>query len=381
MTTLSQARDSSTYSRAAWRHFDWLMLIVIVLLITIGLLMIRSATLGAPPDTELADATLRQLQFALLGLGVYAIASAIDYRVWHSLHRVLYLLAGGLLIVALAGGGSEIGDVRRWLNVALFNIQPAELAKVLLIPAFAGHLAAQKQRERIGSLRSFISTLLLIALPTLAIFIQPNLSTAVVIVVIGMSMFYVAGLKIRHIITLIVIAAVALPLVWSQMYDYQRERIAQFIDPSSNRDTEYNLIQAEISIGSGGLLGQGYTQGSQNQGHYLKVRHTDFIFSVIGEELGFIGALIVLALITILLLRLLRVAQLAQDEYSRLLAVGVFAMIFFQMTVNVAMNLRLGPVAGLPLPLVSYGGSSLVTMLLALGLVQSALMRHKKIEF
>lgn len=381
MATLSRSRvgDSSTYTRSPWRHFDWLMLLSIMLLVIIGILMIHSATLGAPADTDLADATIKQTQFALLGLGVYLAAAAIDYRVGHTLYRVLYLLAGVMLVIALAAGSSEIGDVRRWLDVALFNIQPAELAKVLLIPALAGHLAARQ--EDMSKFGTFIVTLLLILLPTLAIFMQPNLSTAVVVVVVGMSMFYVAGMKKRHVITLFVLLAVAVPLIWSQMLDYQRERIYQFLDPSSNRDTEYNLIQAEISIGNGGLLGQGYSQGSQSQGRFLKVRHTDFIFSVIGEELGFVGALIVLALITLLLIRLLRAAQLAPDPYSRYLTIGVFMMIFFQSAVNIAMNLRLGPVAGLPLPLVSYGGSSLVTMLLALGLVQSSVMRHKRIEF
>lgn len=353
--------------------------IVTFLLTAIGILMIHSATLGTPVGADLADATRKQAQFALLGLGVYLGAAAIDYRVWHSLYRLLYLIAGVLLAVALLLGSSEIGDVRRWLDLALFNIQPAELAKVLLIPALAGHLAAQK--ERIGSLRTFAGTLALIVAPAALIFLQPNLSTAVVVGVVGLAMFYVAGLKKRHVIALILIALVSVPLIWSAMADYQRARIASFLDPSNNPDAEYNLLQAEISIGNGGLIGQGYAQGSQSQGRFLKVRHTDFIFSVIGEELGFVGALIVLALIALLLMRLLRAAHFARDDYGRYLVVGVFAIIFFQTVVNVAMNLRLGPVAGLPLPLVSYGGSSLITTLLALGMAQSVIMRHKKIEF
>jgi len=379
LAVIREARGASSYARVAWRHFDWIMPIVTFLLTAIGILMIHSATLGTPVGADLADATRKQAQFALLGLGVYLGAAAIDYRVWHSLYRLLYLIAGVLLAVALLLGSSEIGDVRRWLDLALFNIQPAELAKVLLIPALAGHLAAQK--ERIGSLRTFAGTLALIVAPAALIFLQPNLSTAVVVGVVGLAMFYVAGLKKRHVIALILIALVSVPLIWSAMADYQRARIASFLDPSNNPDAEYNLLQAEISIGNGGLIGQGYAQGSQSQGRFLKVRHTDFIFSVIGEELGFVGALIVLALIALLLMRLLRAAHFARDDYGRYLVVGVFAIIFFQTVVNVAMNLRLGPVAGLPLPLVSYGGSSLITTLLALGMAQSVIMRHKKIEF
>ncbi|MGH2592548.1 MAG: FtsW/RodA/SpoVE family cell cycle protein [Anaerolineae bacterium] len=379
MAVIREAQGASSYARVAWRHFDWIMPIVTFLLTAIGILMIHSATLGTPVGSDLADATRKQAQFALLGLGVYLGAAAIDYRVWRSLYRLLYLIAGVLLAVALLLGSSEIGAVRRWLDLALFNIQPAELAKVLLIPALAGHLAAQK--ERIGSLRTFVGTLALIAAPAALIFLQPNLSTAVVVGVVGLAMFYVAGLKKRHVIALILIALVTVPLIWSAMADYQRARIASFLDPSNNPDAEYNLLQAEISIGNGGLIGQGYAQGSQSQGRFLKVRHTDFIFSVIGEELGFVGALIVLALIALLLMRLLRAAHFARDDYGRYLTVGVFAIIFFQTVVNVAMNLRLGPVAGLPLPLVSYGGSSLITTLLALGMAQSVIMRHKKIEF
>ncbi len=379
MAVIREARGTSSYARTAWRHFDWMMLIAIVLLMVISILMIHSATLGAPPGTDLAEAARKQVQFALLGLGVYLGMASIDYRVWYNLYRLLYILSGALLVLALVLGSSEIGDVRRWIDLALFNIQPAELAKVLLIPALAGHLAAQK--DRIGWFRTFIGTLALIVAPVAMIFLQPNLSTAIVVAVVGMAMFYIAGLRKRHVAMLAVTALVALPLIWTAMADYQRERIATFLDPSNDADAEYNLLQAEISIGNGGLVGQGYAQGSQSQGRFLKVRHTDFIFSVISEELGFIGALIVLALISLLLARLLRAASLARDDYGRIMAVGVFAMIFFQSAVNIAMNLRLGPVAGLPLPLVSYGGSSLVATLLALGAVQSVVMRHKKIEF
>ena len=363
----------------AWRHFDWIMLITIIALTAISILMIHSATLGAPPGSDLADAARKQVQFALLGLGVFLVMASIDYRVWFNLYRALYVVSGILLGIALVLGSSEIGDVRRWLDLALFNIQPAELAKVLLIPALAGHLAAQK--DRLGKFRVFIGTLALIAAPAALIFAQPNLSTAIVVGVVGMAMFFVAGLKLRHLLLLVAVVLVAIPLIWAVMEPYQQLRILHFVTPGNDADAEYNLLQAEISIGNGGVFGQGYLQGGQTQGRFLKVRHTDFIFSVIGEELGFAGAMLVLGLLSLLLLRALRAARFARDDYGRILSVGVFVMILFQTSVNVAMNLRLGPVAGLPLPLVSYGGSSLIATLLALGMVQSVMMRHRKIEF
>ena len=165
------------------------------------------------------------------------------------------------------------------------------------------------------------------------------------------------------------------------MAPYQRERILGFLDPNRNPSANYNLTQAQIATGSGGLLGQGYGAGSQSQLHFLKVRHTDFIFSVIGEELGFIGAVLVILLIALLLYRLIRIADRSRDQYGQLVVIGFATMIFFQSAVNIAMNLNMGVVAGLPLPFVSYGGSSLLTMLIGIGLALSVIMRHKKIEF
>ncbi len=172
-----------------------------------------------------------------------------------------------------------------------------------------------------------------------------------------------------------------LPGLWLLMAQYQRDRILAFIDPNLNPAAKYNLDQALISVGSGGWLGQGYGQGSQSQLHFLKVRHTDFIFSVTAEELGFVGAVLLLFLFGVLIYRLVRIADRSRDAYGEFLVIGVAAMIFFQAAINIAMNLNIGIVAGLPLPMVSYGGSSLITVMLAIGLAESVIMRHRKIEF
>jgi rod shape determining protein RodA len=194
-------------------------------------------------------------------------------------------------------------------------------------------------------------------------------------------MALVAGVRLLHLGTLTVAGTLASPLVWLTLRDYMRQRILLFINPQGNPDDYYNVQQALISIGSGGWLGKGFGNGTQSQLHFLRVRHTDFIFSVIGEELGLLGTIVLFVLFFILLWRILRVAALAQDPFGRYICVGVAAVIFLQTTVNIGVNLGLLPVTGLPLPFVSYGGSSLWTFLISLGLVESVAMRHKKLDF
>jgi rod shape determining protein RodA len=213
------------------------------------------------------------------------------------------------------------------------------------------------------------------------IYLQPDLSTALMLGFIWLAMVLMAGVRLLHLGTLVLAGAVASPLLWLTLQDYMRERILLFVDPQANPDDYYNVQQALISIGSGGWLGKGFGNGTQSQLHFLRVRHTDFIFSVIGEELGLLGTIVLFGLFTILLWRILRVAAIAQDPFGRFICVGVAVIIFLQTAVNIGVNLGLLPVTGLPLPFVSYGGSSLWTFLISLGLVESVAMRHKKLDF
>jgi rod shape determining protein RodA len=223
--------------------------------------------------------------------------------------------------------------------------------------------------------------LLYVAVPALLVFVQPNLSTAMVYLFIWLAMVIAAGVRGRNLALLSGASLLMLPAVWLAMAQYQRNRILSFINPDLNSSAKYNLDQALISIGSGGWFGQGYGSGSQNQLHFLKVRHTDFIFSVTAEEMGFVGAVLILLLFGALIYRLVRIADRSRDAYGEFLVIGIAAMIFFQAAINIAMNLNIGLVAGLPLPLVSYGGSSLITILLSIGIAESVIMRHRKIEF
>ena len=369
-----------------WRHFDWVLLLTVVLLVGYGVTMIYSATRNAE-DTALVEATTRQLVWAIVGLGALIGAAAIDYRLWGGIRRIVYLVALLLLVIALALGQSQIGEVRRWIPLTFFDVQPSEAAKILVVLALAQYLA--NHEDDMGRLRVILSAVALVALPTLLVFMQPNLSTAILLFVVGAAMIYAAGLRWQHLAAFGAAGVAALPLAWFAFQGYMREnlpyvqeRLLVFLVPTHAPDKRYNIDQALISIGSGGFFGKGFANPSSlSQLHFLRVRHTDFIFSVIAEELGMLGALILFALFVLLLFRLLRIAALSRDSFGRYIVIGFTMMIFFQATVNIAMNLNLLPVAGLPLPFISYGGSSLVTMMLALGIAESVAMRHKKLEF
>ena len=360
-----------------WRDFDWTLLSVTLLLIITGILFIRSATLDAV-DPDLINRVPSQIQFAIVGTGVIFVIAAIDYRLLGSIHRFIYGFV--LFILGLVAGLGAVGaaGAQSWLNVGL-QVQPSELAKLLLIVTLGQHLA--DRYEEMGKLRTVLLSLLHVAIPTSLIFIQPDLGTTTVVMFVWFVMVWAAGLRLKHLALFVAVGLLMLPVLWQSMEGYQRQRIVSFVFPGSDKDAQYNIDQALISIGSGGLAGKGYGNGSQTQGRFLRVRHTDFIFSVIAEETGFIGATAVIFLRGVVIWRCLRAAALAADSLGSLIAYGVGGMIFFQTMVSIGMNLSILPVTGLTLPFVSSGGSSLITMLMGIGLVQSVVMRRRIREF
>jgi rod shape determining protein RodA len=378
MTTVRTSYNPVEYNRLSWRHFDVWLLLIVLALVTIGVLMISSATQNSI-DPDVANAARRQALYALIGVIVLILTATIDYRIWYNARHVLYGLSLLFLVITLVFGSGEIGGVGRWLDLSVFPVQPAELAKVLLILALAGFLA--NRTDSIRTMRTLVFSLIYIAIPAGMVFLQPNLSTAMVYLFIWLAMVIAAGTRGKHLAALGGVGLLLLPIMWAAMAQYQRNRILAFLNPDPASSGKYNLDQALISIGSGGWFGQGYGSGSQNQLHFLKVRHTDFIFSVTAEEMGFVGAMLIVILFGLLVYRLVRIADRSRDAYGEFVVIGVAAMIFFHAAINIAMNLSIGLVAGLPLPMVSYGGSSLITMLLAIGLAESVIMRHRKIEF
>jgi rod shape determining protein RodA len=359
---------------------DWLLLVLALMLLGLGMLMIGSATTSASrADTPLLEMpAIRQGINAAVALVALIAVSLINYRVWAVWRWVLYggMLAG-LLLVLLAG--RVIFGAQSWFEVWFFALQPSELSKIVLIIVLASYFGEHEEQVKRGT-GIFVSLLLLA--PFLAlIYAQPDMGTAAILLAIWLGMLFVAGVRLQHLALLGVAAIVIAPLVWSSMEPYMRERILLSLNPQADpSDKGYNMIQALISVGSGGLWGKGLGQGSQSQLAFLRVRHTDFIFSVLAEELGLVGSGLLLLLFALLLLRIVRVSSRAGEGCGRLLASGVATMIFAQVAVNVGYNVRLLPVTGLPLPLISYGGSSLIATLMGLGLVESVALHREPPE-
>lgn len=363
-----------------WRHFDMWLLLSTLALVSLGLALIYSATWGGEPGLPKDDTVYRQTAYLLLGLSLMTAVIFVDYRLLSSIAWPLYIFCLALLGATMVSGFVSYG-AQRWLDLRFFPLQPSELAKIALIVMLARYLA--RHEERMGRLRYVLGSMVILAFPAGLVLMQPHLGTTIVLGVIWFGMVLAAGLRLLHILLFALSAVAASPLVWTVMPSYMQERVSLFLSPGEADPLNelYNIRQALISIGSGGLWGRGYMSGTQSQLHFLRVRHTDFVFSVLAEELGFIGACLLLLLLMVLVWRALRVATLSRDPFGRYMAVGVVSYLLFQALVNIGMNVRLLPVVGIPLPFVSYGGSSLITGLVCIGILQSIVMRHKRLEF
>jgi rod shape determining protein RodA len=368
--------------RRVVRHFDYALLLLAGALVAYGALLIYSASLTAYPDgiAGLSHPVAKQAMFAIFGLAVMGIVAWMDYRVFGQMAPALYALSILILVAVLFLGESAFGS-RRWITIGGTQVQASEVAKLLTIVALARYLA--DRQLQITRVRVFLTSLAMAALPAALVMAEPDMGTAIIFGAVWVGMVLVAGARVRHVLMLGGFLLAAIPFATlAVLGDYQRDRIALFFNPNSDPlGGGFNILQAEISVGSGGIFGKGLTNGSQTQLDFLQTPTTDYIFSVLGEELGLIGALVLLALFTALLFRAIRVATLARDEFGRLLASGIAIMILFQVFVNIAVNVRLLPVTGLPLPFISQGGSSLIMLFVGLGLLQSVLLRHRQIEF
>ncbi len=364
---------------SSWRHFDFWLLGAVAILVIFGITMIRSAIAG---NIELVELNLvrRQIIFALAGFTVVLITTAIDYHLWSSLSRTLYIVTILVLAVLFIVGAAVFGSAR-WFDTGYILIQPSELAKIVMILVLADFFS--RNQNRINELRIIIRSLLLTMGVVVWILLQPNLSTSMVIMIIWFTLLWASGLKIKYLAIFGITSLVLLVSSFPFLVDYQQQRILNFIfpDPTARYGEIYNIQQALITIGSGGWFGQGYGHGSQVQLRFLKVRHTDFIFSVMAQEFGFVGTALIIALLIFIIVRCLRAAHMARDTHGALIAYGVATLLAFQAIVNIGVNLNLLPATGLTMPFISYGGSSLLSILLGIGLVESVILRHKALEF
>jgi rod shape determining protein RodA len=370
----------------SWRYFDFWLLGTVVLATAFGTTMIRSAVAG---NEELLPLSNRQIYFALAGLVLIFIVAAIDYRYWMALYRPIFIVMS-LLLFALYLNAQAVFGAARWFQVGVLFIQPTEFAKIAAILLLARYFDKTKDEPR--DLRWLFTAFLWVMGLAIWILLQPNLSNVIVLMVILASLLWFNGLQFKHVLifggigflglgTIVLLSAFGVRLPFLQ--EYQQQRIVNFILPDRNATfgAIYNVQQALIAIGSGGLFGEGYGSGTQTQLRFLKVRHTDFIFAAISEEFGLVGSLFVIFVIMLVIWRCLRTAQKARDVAGMNIAYGVATLIFFQGMVNIGVNLNIVPVSGLPLPFISYGGSGLTSLMLGIGLVESVAMRHRQMDF
>ncbi len=371
-------------SSRAFRHYDYLLLAACAALIGFGAVLIYSASLPKyeePGIHGLGHPVARQLLFAFVGALAMAVVSQIDYRLYQRFIIPLYA-AGLLFLAAVPVIGVDTLGSRRWISVAGIEVQPSEAMKLVVVLALAAYFAARRE-QLAQSPRVLLTSLAIVLPPAMLVLLQPDLGSAIVFLAIWLGMATVAGANARHIGIFLAAALLALPFFFLiGVTEYQKERIALFFDPGSDPlGGGFNIIQAEIGIGSGRLYGKGLTDGLQTQNDLVSTQTTDYIFSVAGEELGFIGAVALFALFILFLFRALRAAGVARDNFGELIVLGIVVMVLAQVFINVGVNLRMLPVTGLPLPFISQGGSSLVSLLIGVGVIQSIRVRHRPLDF
>jgi rod shape determining protein RodA len=357
------------FERRLYYHIDWTMIGAIFAICAIGLMMIYSAT-GGPSRVYWT-----QIYAVALGMGAMGICLAIDYRSLADKSHWFYIAVLGLLIAVLVFGAVR-GGSRRWIDMGVVNLQPSEFAKAALALMLA-KLFGESRRSSIGHF-DFAIAAIFTAIPLALIARQPDLGTAVTLLPILIATAYLADYPMKVLSMLALVAVLAAPVAYKfGLQDYQRERISTFLDPEQDpRGAGYQQIQAKITVGSGGMWGKGFMQGTQGQLRFLPVAHNDFIFSVLAEEQGLFGVLVALGLYLFVIVRSLGAAREAKDRLGAYLVLGVLASFTFQVIYNITMSAGLAPVKGLTLPLMSYGGSSMIATLASFGLILNVKMRR-----
>jgi rod shape determining protein RodA len=356
------------FERRLYHHLDWVLLAAICSLCFVSVAMIYSAT-GS------WRLPIIQLYAIALGLGLFVVCLTVDYRALTDKSHFIYLAMLALLLYVLMFG-TVAGGARRWISLRLFNLQPSEFAKVgvaLVLAKFFG-----ENRRGSPTTGDLLIAGLVTVVPLVLVAREPDLGTAVTLAPIFLGIAYVAGMRMRILGVLMLVAVVSAPIAWTfALKDYQKSRISTFLDPSQDaKGAGYQQIQARITVGSGGLWGKGFTKGTQGQLRFLPVAHNDFIFSVLAEEQGFTGVLVVLGLYLVVIWRSIEAARLAKDRLGVYLVMGLMASFTFQVIYNVTMSAGLAPVKGLTLPLMSYGGSSMIATLASFGLILNVRMRR-----
>jgi rod shape determining protein RodA len=358
--------------RRLYYHIDWLLLAAILALCALGVTMIYSST--SDPTRGTSHLYITQIYGIVLGLVAMACTLTLDYRAFTDKSHLIYIGLLAVLVYVLFFGSAQMG-ARRWISLGAFNLQPSEFAKIGVALVLAKYFGENRGSPSWTDLAIATG---LTCLPLALIAKEPDLGTAVTLLPVMVAVAYLAGMELRILGVMSLCMLLAAPVAWKfALKDYQKSRVSTFLDPSLDpKGAGYQQIQARVTVGSGGLAGKGFQQGTQGKYRFLPVAHNDFIFSVLAEEQGFVGVLVALGLYLFVILRSLGAARLAKDRLGSYLVLGVLASFTFQVVYNITMSAGLAPVKGLTLPLMSYGGSSMIATLAGFGLVLNVRMRR-----
>ncbi len=363
------------------RHVDWVLLLLTVALTVVGLVLLHSISATTPDEAAFwLVRVIKQGATAGFGLLIVVLIASFDYRFFKVYAGFIYLAAlAALVLVKIPGIGATdpSGVAQRWFAIAGLQITPSEITKVCAIVMLAAILSEIRTPE--PALSDLARVLAVAAVPLVLVFLQPDIGTSIVLAAIAVGMLIVAGTRLKHLLILTATGMVLIGLAFQVgvIQDFQRQRLTAFLDrANAPEDAKYNLDQSLIAVGSGGLLGRGYLKGTQTNLDYVPRQHTDFIFTVAGEEFGFVGAMFVLLLYALILWRAIRIATLSKDPFGTLVAAGIASMFAIQMFVNIGMVIGIMPITGIPLPFLSYGGSSILVSFAAIGMLESIHMRR-----
>ncbi len=368
MTDLSYGGDVGrpVSFRQKMTHIDWTLVALIGLIACTGFAMLFSAAGG-----NLSPWADRQMIRFCAGLVILVTVACIDIRVWMGLAYPAYFLSLLLLVGVAVAGHVGLG-AQRWIELGPLELQPSELMKIALVLALARYLNGLDSRE-ISHPFSLIAALMLIAAPVVLVLMQPNLGTAALLALCGALLLFLAGLSWYWIVPTVMSVLIAIPMVWQfALHDYQKARVMTFLDPASDAlGAGWNITQAKIALGSGGLFGKGFLMGTQSRLNFLPEKETDFIFTMVGEEFGFVGSMVLLALFAVVLYYGMQIALRSRSQFGRLLSMGITINFFLYIMINALMVMGLIPVVGIPMPLISYGGSAMMTVMFGFGLLMS----------
>jgi len=352
-------------------QINWVFVLLICLTASVGFLMLYSASNG-----RMDPWATRQIIRFFIGLTLMLIVAIVDIRVWLKYAYVIYFIAIGLLLVVEFGGIIGMG-AQRWINFGIFNLQPSEIMKVAIILAIARYFYARRL-EYVNSFIHISMPLVLIIFPALLILRQPDLGTTILLVATGLTMLFLVGVKLWFFAVGLVLSIIACYPIWNfVLLDYQKSRLLTFFDPGRDPlGAGYHILQSKIALGSGGIFGKGFLKGSQSHLSFLPEKHTDFIFTMLAEELGLIGGLALIFLYLLMLIYAFAISVRCRNHFGRLICMGVSISFFLNIFVNISMVMGILPIVGMPLPLISYGGSAMMTLMFSFGLLLCAFVHR-----